>query len=239
MKYYTDNHISVDQRIEDKKTFISRSRLAAEEAAKKQKSYTYILYEMIEGVLRFWGYAVPKLLIMALMLTGLNSNAQFITTPEDDINTQFGFFIDPTLTDKGSQFGIFMTAVMHWGYVGVSASTYPNLGEVGYTDLVGELGLNGHLGGYEPIRSYAGFRLGHYWRGDSSFPLAGGVVGFDWRVTKINSEIDVYFGLKLWADYREGQKDKWFGSAEKYKRGLVTNNPLLQENGALVISFSF
>lgn len=201
----------------------------------KQKSFT-------EQKRNASGYAdklKKRFTLIALLLLSLSSQAQFITVPEDDINTQFGLFVDPTFTDAGYQIGIFATMVMNWGYIGVSASDYDGLGGVGYTDLVGELGLNGHFGGFEPIRAYAGFRLGYLWRGSNMFPLVGGVVGFDWRVSKHDAEVDVYLGFKLWTDYRADQTKQFFGDYDAYERGLITNNPLLQENGAFLISFSF
>jgi len=182
---------------------------------------------------------MKNLIFAFLVFSGLVSNAQFITVPEDDINTQFGFFVDPTLTDKGAQIGVLATMVMEWGFVGATASNYNNLNGVGYSDLVGELGFNGHFGGFEPIRSFAGLRLGCLWRGSDSYGVAGGVIGFDWRLTRPDAEVDVYVGVRLWTDYREDQKDRFYGDSNAYERGLVTNNPLLQENGVFVVSFSF
>ena len=161
--------------------------------------------------------------------------AQIITVPEDDINTQFGVFVDPTFTDAGAQFGVFAVMVMNWGYVGASFSNYNNLNGVGYSDLVGSMGLNRHLFEFEPLRYYGGFRIGTLWRGaGNGFPLVGGELGADWRITR-----GFYLGVKLWTDYREDQKNTAFGDSGAYKRGLVTNNPLLQENGALTLSVSF
>lgn len=178
--------------------------------------------------------------VFFILLGAYKCNAQFITVPEDDINTQFGFFVDPTFTDNGAQIGAFATMVMNWGFVGVSSSTYPKLGDVGYSDLVGELGLNFHLGGFEQVRYFTGFRLGRLWRGaGEGFNLTGGLVGFDWRVSRRNAEVDVYLGLRFWADYREDQEDRAYGDSKAYKRGLITNNPLIQENGGFSVSFSF
>jgi len=127
--------------------------------------------------------AVSTAILLLIFVYFLSSflfrcNAQIITVPEDDINTQFGVFVDPTLTDKGVQFGVFAVMVMNWGYVGASASTYPELGGVGYSDLVGELGLICHLFGFEPVRYYGGFRLGRIWReAGGGYNLAGGALG--------------------------------------------------------------
>lgn len=182
---------------------------------------------------------MKKLSIILTLAFCSFANAQFITVPEDDINTQFGIFVDPTFTDKGAQIGAFATMVMNWGYVGASFSNYNNLNGIGYTDLAGELGLNWHLFNFEPVRYYAGFRGGTLWRGTSPYPLVGGVVGFDWRVSARWADVDVYIGVKLWTDYREDQKAQFYGDYDAYERGLITNNPLLQENGAITLSFSF
>jgi hypothetical protein len=183
--------------------------------------------------------ATLLIILSYFLLSFFKCEAQFITFPEDDINTQFGIFIDPTLTDKGAQIGGFATMVMKWGFIGASASTYPKLGGVGYRDLVGELGLNWHLMEFEPVRYFAGFRLGRLWREKGGYELAGGLIGFDWRVTRRDAEVDVYFGVRFWADYREDQKDGRYGDSDAYERGLITNNPMIQENGAFTVSFNF
>jgi hypothetical protein len=191
--------------------------------------------------------AVSTAILLLILVYFLSSflfrcEAQFITAPEDDINTQFGVIADPTVTDSGAQVGVFATLVMNWGYIEAGFSVYsdPDPERVPYRDLVGELGLNCHLGGFEPIRYFGGFRLGYITRDNEyTYPMFGAAIGFDWRVTREDSPVDIYVGVKLWTDYREDQKDQFYGSAEKYERGLVTNNPLLQENGGLRLSFSF
>jgi hypothetical protein len=183
---------------------------------------------------------MKKSILLLLLTAPLLMQSQILTVPEDDINVQFGFYVDPTLTDKGAQIGAFATMVMNWGFVGVSTSTYPKLGGVGYRDLVGELGLNWHLFEFEPVRYFAGFRLGRLWREKGGgYELAGGLIGFDWRVTRRDAPVDVFLGLRFWADYREDQKNRAYGDSDAYKRGLITNNPLIQENGAFSVSFSF
>lgn len=178
-------------------------------------------------------------LFLIIVLFSYTAKAQFITVPEDDINTQFGIYIDPTFTDKGAQIGVFATMVMNFGYVGFSASNYNDLNDVGYTDLSGEIGLNFHLFRFEPVRYYTGFRLGTIWREKNPFPLVGGVIGFDYRVSREYASVKMYLGVKLWTDYREDQKNQFYGDSDGYKRGFITNNPLLQENGAVTVSFSF
>lgn len=231
----TSERVRVSERVKDGRTFATKDLNKAKTKAKEIGSYVYDLHELIKGRLSFWGYAVPKILLISFMFSSSNIDAQFLTTPKDDINTQFGFFVDPTFTDAGFQFGAFTTLVMHWGYIEVSASTYPKLGGVGYTDLVAGLGVNGHFGGFEPIRSYAGLRLGRIWReAGGGYNLAGGAIGIDWEI------LDNFFiGVMLFTDYREDQANRAYGDSDAYKRGLVTNNPLLQENGVFKLSISF
>lgn len=172
------------------------------------------------------------------VLFALTVHSQIISFPNED-RLQIGIWTDPTFTDKGAQFGVDATGVMRWGFVGASLSNYSNLGNVGYTDLVGQLGVNFHLANFEPVRYYIGARLGYMWRGNGGYPLAGGLAGFDICLSKYYAKVKLYVGLKFWTDYREDQEAGRYGDVDAYKPGLITNNPLLQENGAGVISISF
>jgi hypothetical protein len=162
-----------------------------------------------------------------LLLAAQLSQAQFLT--ED--HTQIGFWVDPTVTDKGFQLGVEIQKIMHWGFVGVSLSHYEAL-DPNYTDIVGFGGINFNLFAYEPVRYYGGIRAGALFRGSSFYPLVGIVAGFDWEVLP-----GVLLGLRGWIDHREDQKAQFYGDYSAYKRGWITDNPLLQENGAIVVSF--
>lgn len=172
------------------------------------------------------------------VLFSLIAHSQIISFPDQD-RLQIGLWTDPTFTDQGAQFGIDVTGVLRWGFVGVSTSTYPNLGNVGYADLVGQLGVNFHVAQFTPIRYYTGLRLGKIFRGSGGYPLAGALFGLDVCLSRPEAKVKLYVGVKLWVDYREDQEAGRFGDAEAYKPGLVTNNPLLQENGAGGVSISF
>ncbi|AUP81244.1 hypothetical protein [Flavivirga eckloniae] len=175
-----------------------------------------------------------KVIVGVLLVKSAIANAQFIS--ED--YTQVSLFIDPTITDSGFQIGGEIQKIMHWGYASVGASTYNGF-EVAYTDLIGTLGINFNLFNNNEIRYYSGFRLGIIWRETNPFPMVGGVVGGDIRLSKFYAKTKFHIGIRLWTDYREDQKDQFYGDASGYKKGWLTNNPLLQENGAIVVSISW
>ncbi|GAL63746.1 hypothetical protein JCM19300_2782 [Algibacter lectus] len=81
--------------------------------------------------------------------------------------------------------------------------------------------------------------MGLIWRETTPFPAVGGALGFDIKLSKFYSKIQFYLGMRLWTDYREDQKNHFYGDSSGYKRGLITNNALLQENGAIVLSMSW
>ncbi|MDO5970640.1 hypothetical protein Q4Q35_12555 [Flavivirga aquimarina] len=176
-----------------------------------------------------------KILLGLLLVSSIvNVNAQFITKDY----TQISVYIDPTITDNGFQIGGEIQKIMHWGYASIGASTYNGF-IVSYTDLIGTLGINFNLFNNDVVRYYNGFRLGLIWRETSPFPAVGGVLGFDIRLSKFYSKPQILIGARLWTDYREDQKNQFYGDSNGYKKGLITNNPLLQENGAIVVSMSW
>lgn len=180
---------------------------------------------------------MKKLILILIISITTSLHAQFI----DKDYTQFSIWVDPTLTDNGFQTGIELTKIMHWGFASVSTSVYDGL-DVRYVDAVGTLGINFHLFDNDVIRYYGGLRLGRIWRGykgDGSYPLAGGVIGADIRLSKFYTETQFHIGVRLWTDYREDQKAQFYGDYDAYKPGVITNNPLLQENGAIVLSISW
>lgn len=178
--------------------------------------------------------AIKKILIAFLLLLSSMINAQFI----DRDYTQAGVFIDPTFADYGFQIGGEIQKIMHWGYASIAASAYKGL-SVTYTDLIGTLGINFNLFNNDVVRYYSGGRLGIIWRETNPFPMVGGVVGFDIRLSKFYAKTKYYIGARLWTDYREDQKNQFYGDYGGYEKGLITNHPLLQENGAIVFSISW
>ncbi|SFB91841.1 hypothetical protein SAMN04489722_101259 [Algibacter lectus] len=175
-----------------------------------------------------------KILLLLLVVVSTIANAQFI----DKDYTQISVVFDPTITDNGFQIGGEIQKIMHWGYTSIGASTYKGF-DVSYTDLIGTFGINFNLFNNDVVRYYSGFRLGLIWRETTPFPAVGGALGFDIKLSKFYSKIQFYLGMRLWTDYREDQKNHFYGDSSGYKRGLITNNALLQENGAIVLSMSW
>lgn len=172
-----------------------------------------------------------KKLAFILFLITASAGAQLL----DRDYTKFSIWVDPVVTVKEGtpQVGLELTKVMHWGWVSASVS-YIEL-TPSYMDAVGSGGLNLNLFNYDAIRYYAGIRLGALWReGKYPFPLVGGVIGFDWQISRGFS-----LGLRGWIDYRDDQEEQWYGDYDAYEPGLITNNALLQENGAIVMSFNW
>lgn len=180
---------------------------------------------------------MKKILILILFYSSI-VNAQFIQFIDEEY-TQISIWNDPVVTfqERMPQFGVDITKVMLWGWISASVS-HANL-NVGYTDLIGSGGFNLKLANYDPVRYYAGPRMGFIFREGNGFPLWGGVIGFDWRISRPHVATKFHIGARAWIDYREDQKDQFYGASAVYKPGLITNNPLLQENGAIVISFSW
>ena len=181
-----------------------------------------------------------KAVIVFLLLTTFCS-AQVVTFIDKDW-TQLNVWVDPTLTDQGFQTGYEIEKVMHWGYASAAFSIYDGL-EVRYSDVVGTLGVNFNMFNNDVIRYYGGWRMGFISRKHkntkATYPMFGSVIGFNIRLSRFNTINKMYVGYRLWIDYREDQKNKFYGNSELYKRGIITNNSLLQENGGLVFSFSW
>lgn len=178
---------------------------------------------------------MKKLALILLLFTSL-VQAQFI----DKEWTQFSIWIDPIATHKegGAQIGIDIQKIMYGGWISASFSHFEAL-TPSYIDLVGSGGINFNLFNYKPVRYYAGPRLGFLFREGNGFPLVGGVIGFDWQLSRPYSDTKIHIGARAWIDYREDQKNQFYGDYDSYERGIITNNNLLQENGAIVLSFSW
>ncbi len=183
---------------------------------------------------------LKRITLILLLLFCSISHAQLISGLQKE-STLGSIYVDPTFNDKGFQVGLEISKTWSWGFASAAASTYET---IGYFDLVGTFGLNWHMFNTDLIRYYAGFRGGAIFRnsddrGHTHFGMGGGVMGFDIRLTRWNADSHVFVGFRGWIDYREDQKNRFYGDSDAYVRGLITNNPLLQENGAIVFSFSF
>ena len=165
------------------------------------------------------------LLLLLLFTTSLTAQ---LNTDEEAFVT---LWADPTFTDSGFQVGAEIKKEMNWFYVSAGVSYYESLNP-SYTDLVATIGVAGHPG-IEKITLYLGQRLGALYRASDPY----GLYGWIFEVTyKINEWISA--GARVWIDYREDQKNEFYGDSGGYERGLITNSTLLQENGAIEIIFS-
>jgi len=66
---FTDKNIGIDERIAKGKTFITQKRDLANNKAKEMGSYVYNAYERKKGHLSFWGFAVPKIIVLFIALS--------------------------------------------------------------------------------------------------------------------------------------------------------------------------
>ena len=177
-----------------------------------------------------------KKMFLVLCLTCLFGHAQFI----EETYTQGNIWIDPVVTYKegAPQLGLEITKVITGFFASVSFS-YIEL-TPDYADLVAALGTNINLFRYDRIRYYSGVR-GGFLRRDLSgkkatYGLVGLVIGLEWYV---NYKRNWGFGAAYYIDYREDQKEQFYGDYNTYEPGLITNNPLLQENGKVYVFFRF
>lgn len=204
---------------------------------------------------------VKRFLVLLVLLIGFNVQAQifgdrgvqqtdtWFSTPnretldsENLIKTQHSFFIDPfgkpPHGDRGGrQFGYEFTALMGWGSISPSISTFPQLVD-GYTDIVVNFEVNFHMFKTTLIRYHAGPRLGFVFRGGKTYPLFGFRVGADIVVYKFPSDGPmIVLGGNLFADWREDQEDQFYGdsSVERW-HGL---DHRIVTNGTLYLGFRF
>jgi len=180
---------------------------------------------------------MKKLFFLLLITLTINVTAQTIFTPDTD-EFQLGFTGDIFKHQDKTvfQFGAEGIGLLRWGYIGAGFS-FADM-DTNYLDIIGKGGVNFHLFSYERIRYYSGARLGLMYRdfGNKNhfYPLVGGEVGFDWY---LNWRKTVALGVRYYIDYREDQKEQFYGDYDAYERGFLVNNPLLQENVCIVLSF--
>lgn len=158
------------------------------------------------------------------------------------IVVQHNLFIDPLGKAPngrgGRQFGYKLTAIMGWGYIEPSVSTFPQLTD-GYTDVVVTLGINWHMFRTTAIRYHGGFRLGREFRGGDGYEIAGMALGADLRLFAFRGGSSLYIGGELFVDHRESQENQFYGDSDAYKEGLIFKNPLSQENGIIKLGIRF
>lgn len=176
-----------------------------------------------------------SILILAFIALCSTVNAQFI----DKQYTQISVYADPVATHKenGLYIGAEITKVMYGFYASLSISHFEALNP-NYTDIVSTMGVNFNLFHFDNVRYYAGLRTGVILR-EGPFGMFGGTAGFDFRISSHLAETQLHIGPRFYIDYREDQKNKFYGDSDGYERGVITNNPLLQENGAIVLTISW
>lgn len=146
----------------------------------------------------------------------------------DDEDFYFTTFTDPTFSDAGFQVGLGIRKELLGGWVGLEASTYPDLNGIGYWDLVAQGGIAIEIG---KTTILGGARIGRIEREGNPFGLAG---------TLLQIEVEIFNGVlaggRLWLDYREDNKNEFYGDSDGHTY-LIFSNPLLQENGAFTLTF--
>lgn len=179
---------------------------------------------------------------------GVQQTDSWFSTPTKEtldspnlIRLQHNLFIDPTGKPPhgggGRQFGYEMTALMGWGSISPSISTFPQLKD-GYTDLVVSFEFNFHMFNTTLIRYHAGPRLGFIFRGSNQYPLIGFGAGADIVVYQFpNQKTTILLGGKFYMDWREDQEDQFYGdSSVKRWHGL---DHRLVGTGVLYLGFRF
>lgn len=154
-----------------------------------------------------------KTTLLTLLFT-LSMTGQSILN--NDENTFFSAFVDPTFTDRGAQYGISLTKEVLYGYMEVSASVYPEL-EPTYFDMVFSFGMSLEKNRFT---FHTGPRAGMELRGGGPFLMFGYQGRLLFRLTD-----NIYFGGKLWLDYRYSQDPQFYGVGD-----------MIRENGAFVLS---
>lgn len=169
---------------------------------------------------------MKKLLFILCLVIGTTAAAQWQPNRigfNQDEDFKAVFYIDPTFTDAGEQYGAGIRKDLEWGWVGVEASVYPELA-VSYWDLIGQGGLVLNV---NRLDVYGGFRLGRTEREGNPYPLVGMIMLFEYNITK-----SIAVGVRFWVDHREDQKDEFYGDSSSYKPGIIFKGELAQENGA-------
>lgn len=197
---------------------------------------------------------MKKLILTVVMMIGLSSTAQIGNQQTDTwfdfpnretlgsknlISMQYNVFIDPFGKAPngrgGRQIGIEATALMGWGYIAPSLSTFQQL-EDGYTDAVVTFGVNWHMFRTTAVRYYTGFRLGGEFRGGGSpYPLVGLSAGFDVRLITFSNNVSLYIGCEAWADHRSALDDQFYGDSTNYNGGTIFTDYKTRENGKFKI----
>ena len=174
---------------------------------------------------------MKKLLLIIAVVLGINSTKaqhKFFNWNQDE-ETLLSTWVDPTIYDKGAQIGLEITKELEWGYTSLSVSHYEAL-KPSYTDIVTSGGINFHLFNTNNIKYYIGPRIGINFRENNTYPLVGGVIGFDIKLID-----DIRLGTRYFPDYRSDQDLQFYGGKTK-EHIFIFKNPMIVENIALVLT---
>jgi len=177
---------------------------------------------------------MKKTILIIILAIGFTANAQWISLPEEE-SFQFTTWIDVVSAINEEitppHTGIEIT-YMGGGFVSLGIS-YFDLTPA-YFDITGSGGINLNLFNFDRVRYYAGGRIGVEFRESNPYPLVGAVLGFDWKATDNFS-----IGLRGWFDYRSSQDNQFYGDDSAYQSVLIIDNPMTQENGAIVLNYTW
>lgn len=151
-------------------------------------------------------------LLIALSFT-CSAQIQFNKTEYFNV----GIAVDPvaSIKDKGLNIGAQIEAVMYWGYVRASVQHFSII-DGKYTDIIGSGGINLRTGIFDPVRWYAGGRLGVIKRGGYTYPTYGIEAGFEYGFDN-----GLNIGLRSTYDYRS-DFEFWGGESEMRPSGFIT-----------------
>lgn len=144
---------------------------------------------------------MKKLLLLAISLLGLTSNAQNFDFGKSRYFTA-SVSIDPSATIKEKSPNLVgeIEVVNACFYVKASVQVLPAL-KGGYIDYGGAVGLNFQSGYFDNIRYYTGVRMGTIRREMYGYPLIGFEGGVDVQLTD-----KLFIGFRGTGDYRSDFK---------------------------------
>jgi len=177
---------------------------------------------------------MKKTILIILLATGVTAQAQWISLPKQE-SFQFTVWTDiiSAINEEilPPHIGVEVT-YSGGGFVSLGIS-YFDLTPA-YFDITVSGGINLNLFNFDRVRYYAGGRIGVEFREGNPHPLVGAVLGFDWKATD-----NFTIGLRAWVDYRASQDNQFYGDDTAYISGIIIDNPMTQENGAIVFNYTW
>ena len=152
---------------------------------------------------------MKKLLVLALLATGLSSNAQVHFGTKEYFTASIAVDPHASISSKALNVMVELEYVHSAIYIKSSLQVHTGL-EGGYIDFGGGVGINLTEGYFEETRAYAGVRLGIIRRDIYNYPLAGFEGGLDHDLSDT-----IFIGIKGTGDYRSDYK--YFNADPKIK----------------------